>query len=409
MDPTGDAQSRSNADRRGKVDGSTSSTSRTTHEVEYDTVTKRVRRGLGGWWWLALLAVPLLLAALATLISRGGIEDDLKADTTKALKGQGISPTKVDFDGRDGTITLPAGADSAKAKKIAEDVDGVRVADVKGAGAAAPAPTETASPAPTTESPSPSESASSPAAAAGPFTLTNEGDSIVVEGVVPDEATKKSIIDEATKAAGDKKVVDKVTVTAGAPAPDVAKITAGLGTLPAADGVKLAYGDDKVTLTGEVADDAAKTAAGDAATKQFAGLTVDNQLTVKGGAAAADCATVSTTVATLVKGQSPVFADNSTTLLATSKPTLDKVADAVKACKDAKVTVSGYTDNTGSAANNKRLSQGRASAVRTYLSGKGVNAANITATGFGQDKPIAPNTTQAGRDANRRVEITVGG
>ncbi|WP_157508979.1 channel-forming protein ArfA/OmpATb [Luteipulveratus halotolerans] len=392
------------------MDGPTSSTSRTTHEVEYETVTKRARRGLGGWWWLALLAVPLILAALASFIQRGGIQDDLKADSLKALNGQGITGADVDFDGRDGTITLPAGADAAKAKNIVENVDGVRVADVKGgAAAAAPSATDTAPATPSETSSAPATSAPAPAAGAGTFALTNQGDSVVVEGVVPDEAAKKTVVDAATKAAGDTKVIDKVTVKAGAPAPDAAQLAKGFSSLPAGEGVKLDFDGQKVTLTGEVADDAAKKAAGDKATGDFPGVTVDNQLTVKGGAAAADCGKVDQTVTALVKGNNPTFADNSTRLVSASKPTLNKVAAAIKACPDAKVTIAGHTDNTGTPARNKTLSQGRANAVKTYLSGQGVKAANITATGFGQDKPIAPNTTAAGRDANRRVDITVQG
>ena len=259
--------------------------------------------------------------------------------------------------------------------------------------------------------PATSAPASPSAAGAGTFALTNQGDSVVVEGVVPDEAAKKTVVDAATKAAGDKKVIDKVTVTAGAPAPDAAQLAKGFSSLPAGEGVKLDFDGQKVTLTGEVADDAAKKAAGDKATGDFPGVTVDNQLTVKGGAAtgAADCGQVNQTVTALVKGNNPTFADNSTRLVSGSKPTLNKVAAAIKACPDAKVTIAGHTDNTGTAARNKTLSQGRANAVKAYLSGQGVKASNITATGFGQDKPIAPNTTAAGRDANRRVDITVQG
>lgn len=393
-----------------------SSSSRTTYETDYETVTKRVRRGLGGWWWLALLAIPLLLAAAAALLTRGGIEDDLKADATKALDKAGITNAKVDFDGRDGTVTLPAGADKSVAKKAVEGVDGVRAAEIKGGGVAAPAPTTPAE-TPTTQAPSETPSAtetptpSATAAETGPFSVTTTGDEVIVEGVVPDEATKKAVVDAATKGAAGKKVTDKVTVTAGSPKVDAAQVTGALGVLTAAgaDGNKVAYdGKGGVTLTGEVADEAAKTKQGDEATKLFPQATVTNNLTFK-AAGTADCAALNTTIAGLLKGNNPTFADNSTALLAASHPTLDKVAAAIKACPDAKIAVSGHTDNTGNAPRNQRLSQGRATAVRSYLVSKGAAANNITAKGFGQTKPIASNSDAAGRDANRRVEITVGG
>lgn len=71
--------------------------------------------------------------------------------------------------------------------------------------------------------------------------------------------------------------------------------------------------------------------------------------------------------------------------------------------------VEGYTDSTGSAAFNQTLSEKRAEAVRDYLVQQGLNAGSISATGFGESSPVAPNTTAAGRQKNRRVEIIVSG
>ena len=84
------------------------------------------------------------------------------------------------------------------------------------------------------------------------------------------------------------------------------------------------------------------------------------------------------------------------------------VASSLKANSDVKVTVSGHTDITGSRALNRRLSQARASSVRTYLIEAGVSEAQITgAAGFGPDRPIASNKTAEGKAQNRRVEILI--
>jgi outer membrane protein OmpA-like peptidoglycan-associated protein len=71
------------------------------------------------------------------------------------------------------------------------------------------------------------------------------------------------------------------------------------------------------------------------------------------------------------------------------------------------VQVEGHTDSTGSPEFNRTLSQQRAESVVKYLTGKGVKAARFEAKGFGPDRPIADNTTDAGREANRRVEFNI--
>jgi OOP family OmpA-OmpF porin len=69
--------------------------------------------------------------------------------------------------------------------------------------------------------------------------------------------------------------------------------------------------------------------------------------------------------------------------------------------------IKGYTDSTGSASNNLKLSEKRANAVRNYLISKGIAASRLIAKGYGEDAPIDSNKTRAGRSNNRRVEVKV--
>lgn len=87
---------------------------------------------------------------------------------------------------------------------------------------------------------------------------------------------------------------------------------------------------------------------------------------------------------------------------------LAKVADFMKRFPATTVLIEGHTDNVGSAAENKRLSQKRAEAVRAALVNRfGVKARRITAKGFGAERPILDNAAPEGRAANRRVMATI--
>ena len=86
---------------------------------------------------------------------------------------------------------------------------------------------------------------------------------------------------------------------------------------------------------------------------------------------------------------------------------LTSVAKVINEFDKTKVQVSGYTDNTGSAAYNDKLSMQRAQAVANYLKLRGVSAARLMVYGYGENNPIASNATAAGREQNRRVEITL--
>lgn len=101
------------------------------------------------------------------------------------------------------------------------------------------------------------------------------------------------------------------------------------------------------------------------------------------------------------------FETGSNKLTADSEGVLNDMAATLTKYSTMVVEVSGHTDNTGSAAFNRRLSQDRAGSVVNYLVGKGVNAANLKAKGYGPDKPVADNATADGRAANRRVELHI--
>jgi len=91
-----------------------------------------------------------------------------------------------------------------------------------------------------------------------------------------------------------------------------------------------------------------------------------------------------------------------------SFPILQEVADYLKATPGIKkMAVEGHTDNKGSAALNKKLSGERAAACMTWLTGHGIAADRLESAGYGMDKPLVDNDTDANRAKNRRVEFNI--
>lgn len=101
------------------------------------------------------------------------------------------------------------------------------------------------------------------------------------------------------------------------------------------------------------------------------------------------------------------FAFGKATIKKESYPLLDEIAQALKDHPTYVIRIEGHTDNVGSAATNKKLSQARADAVRKYLIGKGIEANRLTAVGYGFERPLDDNSTEAGRSVNRRVEFHI--
>jgi outer membrane protein OmpA-like peptidoglycan-associated protein len=88
-----------------------------------------------------------------------------------------------------------------------------------------------------------------------------------------------------------------------------------------------------------------------------------------------------------------------------SQSIVDQIADMLKANETLNLSIEGHTDNVGTAAFNKTLSENRAKSVMNAIVAKGIDASRLTANGWGQEKPIADNKAEDGRAKNRRVEI----
>ncbi|MHA8053954.1 OmpA family protein [Aquirufa sp. OSTEICH-129A] len=101
------------------------------------------------------------------------------------------------------------------------------------------------------------------------------------------------------------------------------------------------------------------------------------------------------------------FETGKATLTPESDPELKRIVQVMQENASLQIEISGHTDNTGSDELNNKLSQDRADAVKNYLLNAGVKSDRIRTKGYGKTKPKADNTTDEGRQMNRRVEFAI--
>ncbi|TAN53658.1 MAG: OmpA family protein [Methylococcaceae bacterium] len=101
------------------------------------------------------------------------------------------------------------------------------------------------------------------------------------------------------------------------------------------------------------------------------------------------------------------FDTGSASLARAYYPNLRSVVDDLKASPDASIVIRGHTDAEGDPRSNMELSRDRAQSVADYLISQGIARRRIEVYGHGEKKPVAPNTTEEGREKNRRVVIRI--
>jgi OOP family OmpA-OmpF porin len=110
-------------------------------------------------------------------------------------------------------------------------------------------------------------------------------------------------------------------------------------------------------------------------------------------------------IAKILVGRKIIFEPSLATIDASGAPIMDDIAEILKQCGEIKMEIGGHTDSQGREVMNQQLSQARAFAVLDELRKRRVLTSGITAIGYGEDRPIARNDSEAGREANRRIEF----
>jgi outer membrane protein OmpA-like peptidoglycan-associated protein len=141
------------------------------------------------------------------------------------------------------------------------------------------------------------------------------------------------------------------------------------------------------------------------ADKKAAAITAAKALPDSGPLSAAQCQTA---LAGLIAGENIKFDTGSAKVSEESAKLIGAIGAILIRCPSTvAIEVAGFTDTVGDTATNKPLSQHRAEAVVEILKANGAPADRLSAVGYGEEKPLAPNDTEEGRAENRRIEFTV--
>ncbi|MEZ5773761.1 MAG: OmpA family protein [Hyphomicrobiaceae bacterium] len=260
-----------------------------------------------------------------------------------------------------------------------------------------------------------------------------DGLNIAFEGSVPDEDTKRRIRSSAETFFPDRRIDDRTRVDSGAPEGFVdavrallrrlSELESGEATITGRSGRLTGSTDSEAVkqrlrrnLSGELPDgfkgedeitfvEPPKPDPEDVARRKAEEAVDTGALLASGRELKADeCQAV---LNSIVRKGEAFFASGSAELTAGSLRTLGRLPGITKRCPQATIAIEGHTDSDGAAAFNQHLSELRAEAVVDFLASKGVPRERLTAVGFGEMRPVVPNTTRSNKAKNRRIEFEV--
>ncbi|MGE0130093.1 MAG: OmpA family protein [Blastocatellales bacterium] len=250
------------------------------------------------------------------------------------------------------------------------------------------------------------------------LSLINTNGKIRYSGVVPDEQSKQTILNQLRSTYGAGNISGDIAVDSRA---RTAAWTSGLSAaLPnfKTSGAELKFDGDSINVGGSIPENAKsdmvanlKSVYGD--NVRVGALDVASSVAESGRMASEALSSLrpgfsAEELTGALNKQIINFAPGSAQIPQESRDLLEQSASAIKSAPEGTVLqIGGHTDNTGAAAANQRLSQQRAESVRRFLVSQGVNSDELVAKGYGADKPVASNDTAEGRLKNRRIEYTV--
>jgi OOP family OmpA-OmpF porin len=233
---------------------------------------------------------------------------------------------------------------------------------------------------------------------------------LTLSGSVPDEQGREALVGAARSAFGEENVTDSLQVERSAGSLDTAALEALVGIVTELptwfDAAELRVRGTDLNVTG----DALSAEALEEATsflEATTGLTITLELEISPVAQTRDeiKALLETEVITFATGSAEITDEG----VAVLERVIELLAPTFAARPRVEVRIDGHTDDEGPEDFNRDLSLRRARAVLDYMVAAGLPAANLSAEGFGESRPIADNGTAEGRAKNRRIEFTLEG
>lgn len=225
-------------------------------------------------------------------------------------------------------------------------------------------------------------------------------DAVRLRGVMPDQESIDAIVAAAAGIFGSANVINEMTVGTDVASPDyLAALPAVFGAIDGLTPWSVTVEGGAATVAGLAVSEDAIARSVDALSTGLGAVPLSNELQV-------DSSAVATVLTQLLEGVA-TFQIGSATLSEDAISLLDEAIEILQSNPTTVLRVEGHTDDVGSEEANLALSQARAEAVVDYLVTGGIDPARLSAVGLGESQPIADNSTADGRSQNRRIEFVV--
>lgn len=420
------------------------------HEEWYE-VSRRYRRGLGGWWWLALLAIPLLLALLGMLFG-GDDEGEGDGDASSSTNSGNASSSNSAEAPSAAAVSYTGGADevsfSATAPSEADRDALVKAVEDANEGKTVTSEVSVDESAPLVAGPALGALTAALTAGGDDLSISGDAEALTLSGEVADAAAKKKVASELAKVYPDAEITNELTAAAGgggkspsakpsasspaesspaAPSPSASSPAPSPSTTsepspsttsepspsatsePAPSTTSKPAPSTSASATSEpapsVTSEPTKTPDPSRTDEPGPDPSVDPGLAAVNKIEDLTCKNAPASMKGISAAYPMRFPSSSDALYGESAVNAARIGEKLAGC-DFDVVVVGHTDSVGGEVN-ERLSAFRAEKVAQALVVAGVDFDRIQQSNASASQPIASNETEDGRAKNRRVEILV--